>query len=102
MMLDNLPKRMPGFAPGQIVIVKRGRDQGRFMVVLAVEHEKGAAYLHLADGKTRLLAKPKKKKTIHVQPTNTVVDLLGAGPRGLQDADIRKMLGEEVSALGKI
>jgi ribosomal protein L14E/L6E/L27E len=78
--------------PGQIVIVKKGRDKGRHMVVLAVEPHDNT-YLYLVDGKLRTLSKPKKKKAMHVQPTNTYVDLKRAGPRGLQDADIRKMLG---------
>jgi len=30
------------------------------------------------------------------------VDFASVGPRGLQDADIRKMLGEEVGPLGEI
>lgn len=87
---------------GQIVFVKKGRDKGRAMVVLAIEDGKGAMYLYLTDGKTRPLSKPKKKKAMHVQPTNKVVDLAQAGSRGLQDADIRKMLGEEESPFGKI
>ena len=87
--------------PGQIVINKKGRDKGRAMVVLAVEQEAKATYLYLADGFLRTLSKPKKKKAMHVQPTNCVVDLARAGPRGLQDADIRKMLGEEVNPLGE-
>jgi ribosomal protein L14E/L6E/L27E len=86
---------------GQIVIVKKGRDKGRFMVVLAVGLCEEKVYLTLADGKTRTLSKPKKKKAKHVQPTNSYVDLTRAGPRGLQDADIRKMLGEEVYHIGE-
>ena len=82
---------------GQVVIPKQGRDKGRAMVVLSVEAE----YLYLADGQIRTLAKPKKKKAKHIQPTNHVMDLQRAGSRGLQDADIRKMLsvffGKEVS-----
>jgi hypothetical protein len=61
------------------------------MVVLAHTVEPGGEYLTLADGRTRTLSKPKKKKAMHVQPTNTVVDI-SVGPRGLQDADIRKLL----------
>ncbi|MDR1665358.1 MAG: hypothetical protein LBR83_10650 [Clostridiales bacterium] len=49
-------------------------------------------YVYLTDGRLRPLSKPKKKKTKHVQPTNTVLDLLAVGSRGLQDADIRKWL----------
>ena len=86
---------------GQIVIVKKGRDKGSKMVVLDVKPEANATYLYLADGRNRTLSKPKKKKAMHVQPTNTYADLTRAGPRGLQDADIRKMLGEEVSPIGE-
>jgi len=90
------------FRPGQIIIVKRGRDKGLKMVVLDVEKERDTIYLRLADGKTRPLSKPKRKKAMHVQPTNFFADLHSAEPGGLQDANIRKMLREEVSALGKI
>jgi ribosomal protein L14E/L6E/L27E len=86
---------------GQLVTVKQGRDKGLTMVVLAVETQGNATYVQLADGKTRTLSKPKKKKAMHVQPTNTIVDLASVGSRGLQDADIRKMLGEEVIPLGE-
>ncbi|MCL2187732.1 MAG: KOW domain-containing RNA-binding protein [Defluviitaleaceae bacterium] len=85
------------------MISKKGRDKGRYMIVLSVEPDKqtNAIWLTLVDGYTRTLSKPKKKKAMHVQPTNCNVDLTSVGPRGLQDADIRKMLGEEVSPLGK-
>lgn len=74
---------------GQVVFSKKGRDKRRAFVVLAVEEE----YVFLADGRLRPLNKPKKKKVIHIQPTNTVVDLKSAVTTGgLKDADIRKML----------
>ena len=90
------------FQPGQIVFVKKGRDKGLAMVILAVEPENGVNYLRLVNGKVRPLSKPKRKKAMHVQPTNKIVDFASVGPRGLQDADIRKMLGEEVGPLGEI
>jgi len=71
---------------GMIVFSKNGRDKGLAMVVLDVQDE----YLYLADGKTRTLQKPKKKKAKHVQPTNHIVDLVPSCGRDLQDADIRK------------
>ena len=40
-----------------------GRDKGKLFVVLAVEGE----YLLLADGKTRKLESPKRKKRRHVR-----------------------------------
>lgn len=91
-------------SPGQVVIAKRGREKGRAMVILAVENDK-SEYLYLADGQTRTLSKPKKKKAMHVQPTHYFVDFQSVDSRGLQDADIRKMLGvflgKEVSPLVK-
>jgi len=81
---------------GQLVYVKKGRDKGRAMIVSAIPEQ---GYVCLVDGKLRPLSKPKRKKAMHVQPTNTIVDFASVGPRGLQDADIRKMLGEEESPL---
>jgi ribosomal protein L14E/L6E/L27E len=73
---------------GRVVFSKKGRDKGLPFVVMAVKD----GYVYLADGKLRLINKPKKKKLMHVQPTNTVVDLAPFSQRGLQDADIRKLL----------
>ena len=46
-----------------IVQSDAGRDRGKLFVVLAVEGE----YLLLADGKSRKLEKPKRKKRRHVR-----------------------------------
>lgn len=74
---------------GQVVFSKCGRDKGRPFVVMSAADE----YVYLADGAARPLHKPKKKKIRHVQPTNNMLDLTAvAGSRGLQDADIRKLL----------
>jgi ribosomal protein L14E/L6E/L27E len=69
---------------GQVVFSKCGRDKGRAFVVLSVEGE----YVFLADGKLRLLARPKKKKARHTQLVNMVLTLSD----GMTDADIRKWL----------
>jgi ribosomal protein L14E/L6E/L27E len=73
---------------GTVVYSKCGRDKGLPFVVM----ESVGEYVYLADGRLRPICKPKKKKLKHVQPTGTVVDLAAVGKRGLQDADIRKML----------
>jgi len=88
---------------GQVVISKRGRDKGLMFVVISTEVSPEGEFSYLADGKLRTLAKPKKKKAKHLQPTNTHVDLNCAGSRGLQDADIRKLLriSKEDSLNGK-
>ena len=49
-------------ARSDIVKATAGRDQGKLFFVLAVEGE----YLLLADGKTRRLERPKRKKRKHV------------------------------------
>jgi ribosomal protein L14E/L6E/L27E len=74
--------------PGQVVVVKAGRDKGRSMAVISTDGE----YVYLADGGFRTLGHPKKKKTKHVQTTNTVLDFSSAGKRGVNDADLRKWL----------
>ena len=48
-------------AASNIVRSSAGRDRGKLFVVLAVEGE----YLLLADGKTRRLESPKRKKRRH-------------------------------------
>ncbi|MCL2841316.1 MAG: KOW domain-containing RNA-binding protein [Defluviitaleaceae bacterium] len=78
---------------GQIVFSKCGRDKGLAMVVLKIEGE----YLYLADGKTRTLQRPKKKKAKHVQHTHYIVELTTSCGRDLQDADIRKKIKHHVS-----
>ncbi|MDR3239812.1 MAG: KOW domain-containing RNA-binding protein [Clostridiales bacterium] len=79
------------FCIGGIVISKRGRDKGKSFVIVALED----AYVWLVDGQLRRIAKPKKKKTMHVQITNTVSGEIQAEVlRGgcLLDADFRKVL----------
>lgn len=76
---------------GQIVYSKDGHDKGEAMMVLSIEDR----YLYLANGKTRKLAKPKRKKIIHVQPTHYVdADMAEKLIQSeyILDADIRKAL----------
>lgn len=76
---------------GQIVYSKSGRDKKRVFIVLKVEGD----YLYLSDGKLRLVDKPKKKKAIHVQPTNevskVVSDIIIAG-KLLKNSDVKQAL----------
>ena len=78
------------FKPGGIVISKSGRDKGLPFVIVGTD----GAFLYLADGKLRKLEKPKKKKIMHVQITESeaseIAGKLAAG--SLQDADLRKVL----------
>ena len=75
---------------GGIVISKRGRDKGLPFIIVGTD----GVYAYLADGKLRKLEKPKKKKFIHVQITESIsaetAQKLRAG--SLRDEDIRKVL----------
>lgn len=76
---------------GQIVFSKCGRDKGRPFIVISIEE----AYVHIVDGRVRKLAKPKLKKHIHIQKTNTTIESIKQKlieENTLTDSDIRKAL----------
>ena len=52
---------------GSVVRAKAGRDKDSFFIVLKVED----GYCFIADGRRRKVENPKKKKLIHLAPTNT-------------------------------
>lgn len=55
---------------GSIVRAKAGREKGGFFVVLKVE----SGFAFIADGRTRRVEKPKKKKLIHLSASNKVYE----------------------------
>ena len=55
---------------GSIVRALAGRDKGGFFVVLETE----GPFALIADGKRRRIQRPKRKKLIHLAPTNTVYE----------------------------
>ena len=55
---------------GSIVKAKAGRDKDCFFVAICVDSD----YAYIADGKRRKVESPKKKKLIHLQATNTVIE----------------------------
>ena len=76
---------------GQVVYSKSGHDKGDVQMVAAVEGE----YLCLVDGKRRKLAKPKRKKKMHVQPTSYIEEEVAAKLQQgayILDAEIKKAL----------
>lgn len=76
---------------GQIVFAKAGREKGNAFVVTKV----ALPYVFLADGKLRTLSKPKKKKIMHIQITNTIDNDINdkiTNDSYILDAQIRKTL----------
>ncbi|MDY2848064.1 MAG: KOW domain-containing RNA-binding protein [Oscillospiraceae bacterium] len=77
---------------GRIVRVIAGHDKNLFMVITAVEGD----FAFLCDGKSRKLAKPKKKRLKHLRFTNTVIDT-----DGLTDKKLRRVIGEYTGNISK-
>ena len=76
---------------GQIVYSKAGRDSGTPFVIVSVEGD----YAYIVNGDSRPLARPKKKKGKHIQPTNDVEHALAtkiATGAYVHDAEIVKLL----------
>ena len=85
--------------PGRVVLSTQGRDEGRYFVVLKVIDEN---FVLMADGLTRKIDHPKKKKVKHLRPKPIVVEVDGSKlpNKHLQDSDLRSALsahGLEIS-----
>ena len=85
--------------PGRVVLSTQGRDEGRYFVVLEVIDEN---FVLMADGLTRKVDHPKKKKVKHLRPKPILVEVDGAKlpNKHLQDSDLRNELaahGLEIS-----
>ena len=77
--------------PGRVVLSTQGRDEGRYFIVLEVIDEN---FVLMADGLTRKLDHPKKKKVKHLRAKPILVNVDGATlpNRHLQDSDLRSAL----------
>ena len=79
--------------PGRVVLSTQGRDAGRYFIVLEVIDEN---FVLMADGLTRKIDHPKKKKVKHLRPKPIQVEVDSAKlpNRHLQDSDLRRALSE--------
>lgn len=79
------------YSKGQVVYSKSGRDKRRPFIVVDFDEQ----YVYLVDGDLRKLEKPKKKKFMHVQIVNVVIEDIKQRLENddyLNDADFRKAL----------
>jgi len=76
---------------GQIVKSIAGRDRGRVFIITKIVDE---SYVLVVDGDLRRISNPKRKKIMHLQITNTVLEELldDLNNQKLQDAQVRKTL----------
>lgn len=81
----------PSILPGSVVFSKKGRDKGRYFVVL---YTLDAEFVMIGDGDTRKIDHLKKKRRKHLTACPLefpeLPDMLAAGR--LKDSDIRKVL----------
>ena len=70
---------------GQIVRSRAGHDKNQFFVIMGMDGQ----YIYLADGKARPIAKPKRKKIMHVSVTANYIDT-----EELTDKRLRKIVCE--------
>ncbi|MCL2852523.1 MAG: KOW domain-containing RNA-binding protein [Defluviitaleaceae bacterium] len=76
---------------GQIVYSKAGRDSGATFVVVAMDGD----FAYIVNGESRPLARAKKKKARHIQPTNHIDQAIAAKLTSgvyVNDAEIVKLL----------
>jgi len=75
---------------GRVVYSKAGRDKRDVFIVISSNGE----YVFLANGKTRLLERPKKKQLKHIQPTNIIIEEIRNKliNNSLNNADLKKAL----------
>ena len=81
----------PEILPGSVVFSKKGRDKGRvFVVLLSLD----ADFVMIADGDTRKLVRPKKKRRRHLTalPAEQPGIIALYEQKRLKDADLRKAL----------
>ena len=72
---------------GSLVYSIAGRDKGTLFLVLKRDGE----FVYLADGNTRKVENPKKKKLKHVNKTNTLLEL---DFENISNSDVRKGLSK--------
>ena len=90
---------MHNFEIGQLVISKAGRDCGRWFIIFGLDElcatDAKGQYAALVDGALRPLARPKKKKVKHLQPTKHVSQEIKAAIASgahIKDSDIKSIL----------
>ena len=79
---------------GSLVYSKAGRDKGRLFMVM----DKEADLVYLADGDTRRMDNPKRKKLKHIISANYMPEL---DIDAISDSGIRKVLSEYSERVGR-
>ena len=88
------------FEVGDIVIALAGRDEARLFAVAEIID---GSYVYIADGKSRKIESPKKKKIRHLKLVKKAeadyIQSLNLKNGKLTNSVLRKMLGEYLSGV---
>ena len=86
--------------PGRVVLSRQGHDCGRFFIVLSVLED---GYVLMADGLTRKMDHPKKKKCMHLKPKPVCMEAVkeNLGKPDFLDAHLRRFLQENGFGVSK-
>ncbi len=83
---------------GALVVSLAGHDKGKTFVITGIENE---TYVLLADGKTRKVNSPKRKKVKHIKVLKTKIDLdIYEGSGGLTDGALCKEIKKNLNEIG--
>ncbi|MBQ9710059.1 MAG: KOW domain-containing RNA-binding protein [Clostridia bacterium] len=86
------------FERGALVKSLAGHDEGEVLVIIEVVD---GNYVLIANGRTRKVNNPKRKKTKHIKLLNTKIDLEHFEKNGgLTDGDIQKAIKETIKKIG--
>ena len=92
----------PPILPGYVVFSKKGRDKGRYFVVL---YSLDADFVMIANGDLRKLDRLKKKRRKHLKPTGSVAEELRArlaAGQPVEDHELRSWLSKEEEKLVQV
>ena len=82
------------------VLSRNGRDAGKRFIVIGIEEE---IYALIADGKTRSVDKPKRKKIKHLKPEGKIsshISMKISSGEKITNNEIRRALAEYSAAIG--
>jgi len=88
---------------GSVVLSRSGRDSGSYFTIVKIIDKE---YVMIADGETRKIEKPKKKKIKHLKPNGEVLTKIGtklSNYEVIYNAEIRSALrvyNEKVNKIG--
>ena len=86
------------FERGALAVSLAGHDEGEAFVIIEVVD---GNYVLIANGRTRKVNSPKRKKTKHVKLLNTKIDLERFEVNGgLTDGDLQKAIKENIKIIG--